>query len=279
MLSFLKSAGAAAALALGLPAFFSCSVKPKPPPGFTVDFLGTGKSDCIIIRADGHVIINDAAYEENYPAIKTVLDEYGIEKIDCFIVSHFDKDHIGGAYLIVRDYDVGLVIMPDFEVGTPLYKKLLRAVDDTGTSLLRLSENYSAEYGGAKIAINSPEKEAYDDENNFSLITSVFYGGYSFLLAGDAQKDRMREFYQVCEESYTLFKLPHHGSFNKGLRVFITNFPSPYAVYTSKSEGDIDEDLSALLSSTGTTVFATSNGRVRAVVSAGKFTAGYFGGK
>lgn len=244
-------------------------------PSFTADFLSTGKSDCILVRMDGYVMLNDAADEDDYGLIKETLGSYGITEINCFVISHYDNDHIGSAADVISDYKVDLVVAPDITADTNLYKKLMNAVNETGTKLKFLNEDYSFEAGTGRVWINAPEKESYDDVNNYSLITSVYYGNYSLLLAGDALKERMEEFNSACTSTYTLIKLPHHGSYNKGLRVFLSNAMPKYAVLTSVKDSFIDNDLASKLQTLGTALYSTADGGVHVEIANGKFNISY----
>ncbi len=64
-------------------------------------FLDTGKSDCIVIEAGESVVLNDTADADDVAAICAYLDERGTTWIEYLILSHFDKDHIGGAAGVV----------------------------------------------------------------------------------------------------------------------------------------------------------------------------------
>lgn len=269
-----RAAAFFSALAVALmPLLSACGkTKDKDPfagAPFTVDFLSTGKSDCFLIRADGYVILQDTADEDDYAVIRALLRAYGITRIDRLILSHYDNDHIGSAYKILTDYEVGEVIAPNFTLETRLYIKLMDAIEGAGVKLVLLKEDLRFDRGSLRMWINAPEKDAYEDKNNYSLITSVYYGEVSFLFTGDALKERMVEFGRVCTEAYTLVKLPHHGSYNKGLRVFLTEYPPEYAVYTSENIGYIDERLASLLDQSKCTLFATAQKPVKAAVKDG----------
>ena len=88
--------------------------KEAVPPDFSVDFLSTGKSDCAVIFMDGLVILSDTADANDADEIAALLRERGAEKIDYIIVSHYDKDHIGAAGELIRNFTVGAVLRPDY---------------------------------------------------------------------------------------------------------------------------------------------------------------------
>ena len=51
----------------------------KQLPAFAVEFLSTGKSDCILICMDDLVILCDAADADDYPAIRALMKARGAD--------------------------------------------------------------------------------------------------------------------------------------------------------------------------------------------------------
>ena len=93
--------------------FFFAGCGEKEPGGlFRMTILDTGKSDCIIMEAGNRVVVNDAADADDADAICDFLDKRQVGRIEYLILSHFDKDHIGSAAKLIRNYEVGCVLMP-----------------------------------------------------------------------------------------------------------------------------------------------------------------------
>lgn len=234
----------------------------------TMTFLDTGKSDCIVIEAGEHVVLNDTADEDDIDAICAFLDERQTEKIDYMILSHFDKDHIGSAAGLTRRYEVGQVLMPDYEEDSESYLALMEAVKETGTEYTRLREDVFFSLDGIDFYVDAPQEAFYDNDNNYSLITAVTNNKNRFLLMGDAKKERTEEFLDspVAGERYDLIKMPHHGNYNKKLKeLFITARPG-YAVLTPDAERTrVEEETIVLLESVRCSAFYTDEGVVTAV--------------
>lgn len=87
------------------------------PPAVTLEVLPAGYGDCLLVtcpvgRRNWRLLV-DTGPDETYPALKSRLaqippDSRGQRRIDLFIVSHIDHDHIGGAALLLRDRDLNL---------------------------------------------------------------------------------------------------------------------------------------------------------------------------
>lgn len=228
-------------------------------------FLNTGKSDCIVIEAGESVVVNDTADADDGDAICAFLDERQTERIEYLILSHFDKDHIGSAARLIRRYEVGQVLMADYEEDSELYLSLMEALAETQTVCVRLREDVSFSLEGIDFYVNAPREENYDNDNNYSLITTVTNEKTRFLLMGDAQKKRTEEFLesQAAKERYDLIKMPHHGDYNKKLKELFDTARPAYAVLTpDPARTRVEEETVALLEAARCLAFYTDEGAV-----------------
>lgn len=231
-------------------------------------FLDTGKSDCIVIEAGENVVVNDTADADDAEAICAFLDERQTEKIAYLILSHFDKDHIGSAAELIRNYEVGQVLMPDYEEDSEPYLALVEAIRETDTDFVRLREAVSFSLEGVAFYVDAPREISYDNDNNYSLITTVTNGENRFLLMGDAQKKRTEEFLDssAAGARYDLIKMPHHGDYNKKLKELFLIARPRYAVLTADAERTrVEKETAALLEAGRCSVFYTDEGMVTAV--------------
>lgn len=218
----------------------------KTASDFTVDILSTGKSDCAVIRLDGLVILSDTADADDYTQIVRCLEGYGAERIDYMILSHFDKDHIGSAAVLLQKYPVGQILTPDYTENSEEYAALEAAVKETDTPWLRLTEDYAVttEHGGF---LADPPDMDYGDDNNNSVVTTVTWEGHRLLFLGDARKTRIEEFNKQAEDAYDFIKLPHHGDSSKPLLRLIRETMPRWTAETVSPQEEIEEDLVSLL--------------------------------
>lgn len=235
---------------------------------FKATFLDTGKSDCIIMEMGDAIVVNDTADADDAADICAFLDERGVERIEYLILSHFDKDHIGSAAALLSKYDVGCVLMPDHEEDSEPYLMLTQALAQTGAEERRLVEDYSFTLAGIVFTVDAPEEVFYDDDNNYSLITTVTCGETRLLLMGDALKKRTGEFLDsdAGEERYDLIKMPHHGDYNKKLSELFALARPEYVILTAGEERTRVEDKTIeLLEKSGCQAFYTDEGTVTAL--------------
>lgn len=234
----------------------------------TMTFLNTGKSDCIVIEAGESIVVNDTADADDVEAVCAFLDERGTTRIAYLILSHFDKDHIGSAADLISRFEVGCVLMPDYEEDSEAYLTLIQALEETDTESRRLREAYAFSLEGIDFYVDAPRESVYENDNNYSLITCVTNGENRFLLTGDAKKLRIGEFLDTGEAKgrYDLIKMPHHGNYTKNLETLFATARPRYAVLTADPERlRVEEETVSLLESYGCEVYYTDEGAVTAV--------------
>ena len=232
--------------------------------GFTAEILSTGKSDCAILTMDGLVILSDTADEDDYPAIAARLREAGASRIDFIILSHYDKDHIGAAARLIREFEVGAVLRPDYVEESAEYFALIKAEEATGTRVEILTGNYYIHTDNGLITVDPPDED-YGDDNNNSALTTVTYRGRSLLFAGDARKKRMEEFLRTAPGEFDFIKLPHHGDGNKALYSLLRSCSPKWAVATVSEAEVLEPELTELLDKLGVALYRTCDGPVSVV--------------
>ena len=229
---------------------------------------------------DDTVILVDAGENDDYSRISHKLTEYGITVIDHFIISHYDNDHIGAAAQILQNYTVRNVYMPDYVRDSSLYRRMMTALESAqGGSVRRLTEDVRIDLAYGSLWINPTRlyepgvtlgsDDAHSlEENNYSLITSVYFGDVSILLAGDAEQDRLNEFMEAAEKlncamTYDVIKIPHHGGYDKALKpLFEKNKGERYCMVHVGSEELVNASLKTAMLTSGAAAKYTCNGTI-----------------
>ena len=241
------------------------------------DFLNTGDSDAILIRMDDTVILVDAGENDDFPTISRKLTEYGISTIDYFIISHYDNDHIGAAAQILQSYTVKTVYMPDYVRDSSLYRRMTAVLEALPrVTVHRLTEDVRIDlsYGSlwinptrlyrAGLTLGSDDSHSLE-ENNYSLMTSVYFGDVAMLLAGDAEQDRLTEFMETVdgEMSYDVIKIPHHGGYDKALGSLLReNTGLRYCMVHVGDESSTEASLITAIRASGAVAKFTCNGNI-----------------
>ena len=248
------------------------------PHVLRADFLDTGDSDAILLRLDETVILMDTGEADDYPAISKKLTEYGITTIDYLIISHYDNDHIGTVSQVLQNYTVKEMYMPDYVRDSSLYGRMMSTLDaKPAVQVHRLhDEDVRIELAYGSLWINATglyeagvehgNDNAHDlEENNYSLITSVYFGDVSILLAGDAEQDRLTEFMEKVGDklTYDIIKIPHHGGYDKALKpLFEKNKGERYCMVHVGSEELVNASLETAMRTSGAAAKYTFEGDI-----------------
>ena len=247
------------------------------PHVLRADFLNTGTSDAILIRMDSTVILMDTGESDDYSTISRKLTEYGITQIDYLIISHYDNDHIGTAAQILQSYTVKNLYMPDYVRDSSLYRRMTTVLEALPrVTVHRLTEDVRIDlsYGSlwinptglyeAGLTLGSDDSHSLE-ENNYSLMTSVYFGDISILLAGDAEQDRLTEFIEIVdgELSYDVIKIPHHGGYDKALSNLLReNTGLRYCMVHVGNESLAEASLITAIRASGAPAKFTCNGDI-----------------
>ena len=229
---------------------------------FEIDILSTGKSDFILIEAEGKFIIIDCGFYENSTKIKEFLNYKDVEEIEYLILSHNDKDHIGGAPIILDNFKINNLVQADYEKNTVQYKNYIEAVERNELNPILLHSNIITNINGAKITIYPAIKDTYDKSNDYCIIVGVDYGKYRFLFTGDAEDERMKEFIEADTGNYTFLKMAHHGIYNDEVGNFLESVSPSYAAITCSYFMYPDRKLISLLNEQKIKTFYTSSGDI-----------------
>jgi len=264
---------------------FGCTLNPEKPvenkvpsqpePGRSVEFSGEngdlkiycfelGKADSFLIYNDKTAILIDAGERGQGKDIIKYMENNGITKLDYMFITHFDKDHVGGAAKVIGSTEVGRIYTSNYPKISDEYNNFLERIKEKNVPTQELRENLRFNINDIGIEVNVPAKAMYevDPSNNSSLIIRITYGENSFLFTGDAQAERLRDFMVLSPPKCDVLKMPYHGNFMGCLPELLDMLDPKYAVITSSKEEKEAEETMKLLEDRDVTVFRTREGGV-----------------
>lgn len=242
-----------------------CGRQTPQNPGVRITFFEVGKGDAILIETQGHSVLIDSGYDNTSEVILNYLTERDIRRLDFMILTHFDKDHVGGADRILEAVEVGGVLQPDYESDSKQYLEYQETMKDKEMQAHLVTETERLTLDGADFLIYPPQQEEYEEEDNdFSLVISMTYGNRSFLFAGDCEEERLGELlgqteFVLCHD---VLKVPHHGRKEKNTVEFLRAVSPRIAVFTCPEEMPVEEDIYETLEKLGTEIYLTGKGTV-----------------
>lgn len=206
-----------------------------------VHIIDVGQGDSSLIISDDGVILIDAGPNSAEDALRAHLDACGVKTIDYFICTHPHEDHIGGADMVINEYTVKTVLMPETDVSTATVNRLfdaLEASDDTVLEAPEVGDEYSL--GKISFKILAPDPSVADDANNSSIVLRLRFGDTYFMFTGDAEKaseEKILETFTASELKCDFLKIGHHGSSTSTSEEFL-DAVSPVCVSISCEKGN-----------------------------------------
>ena len=229
-----------------------------------VCFFNAGKADAILLYTDDSAVLIDCG-ESNYgDDILSYMNSAGIDHLDRLIITHFDKDHVGGASAILNGMEVSEVLTSNYPKDSDEYAAFVQALAENDLSAETVSgaDEYTFVLDGTVYTVDGPDQETYasDPSNNSSLIISAVYGETSFLFAGDAQNERIEEYLRDHTQTYDILKVPYHGHYQKKLKDLLAVIQPDAAVITCSAEEGGEEKTLQLLETAGIQTYLTWQG-------------------
>ena len=226
--------------------------------------FNAGKADSFIITKDDKTMIIDTGESSLYPAIDNYLKCSDISKINFLIISHFDKDHVGSASMIIDNYDVDNVLQSNHLKDSIPCNNYLSSIKNKGIEPVTVREITSFNIDDIDITIIPPKKEKYllSPSNNSSLIVAVKYKSTSYLFTGDIEGPRIEEFIHENILNYDFLKVPYHGHFQKKIGLLIDNVNPKYAVITSSDKRLEDDRVIEILKGCHIETYLTRKGNL-----------------
>ena len=258
---FLSSVLAASSL-------FSCSKKesvPKDAKDLTVTFFDVGKADAMVLRSETSTVVIDTGEKGDGKKIANLLKDNDITVIDYLIITHFDKDHVGGAPKLINNFEIKNILTPNYEGTNDEYKKYCTALEENNIQPTKLTEDIKFKLDDVSYTVYAPKKSFYgdDDENDFSLVTKVVHHNNTLLFTGDAMEQRLDEIMNIGK--CTLLKVPYHGRKLDNLGDFLKATEPKCAVVCTDSN-EFSGKMQDLLKKQKINTYATCfNGEITAV--------------
>lgn len=238
----------------------------------TVTFYDVGKADAMLITSpQGVRILIDAGTNKNGKALAKRFEAEGIDHIDMMIITHFDKDHVGGADKILESVSVGRVIMPVYAKESKQYEQFTEALSEHGgTEIVKLSTREETSFSledGVTLRVTAAHENNYgsDEENDFSLCVRMHYGDTRFLFPGDAEDARQREILAEGDADCDVLKVPYHGRLVNASQDFMTAASPKIAFIPDSDEDSANGLLVAMLHALGTDIHSARDGDLTVV--------------
>jgi competence protein ComEC len=234
----------------------------EPPAGLRLTVLDVGQGDAILLETPRASVLVDQGPPEGDVAQQ--LQSMGIRSLTALVLTHPQRDHVGGAADVIRRVRVGRVLDP---VATgPEYEEALSAARSRGVEVdvVRSGSTYRA--GGLTLHTLWPDDEGTrtEDPNLNAVVLVASYGETDVFLPADAESDVTA---RLSLPEVEVLKVAHHGSEDPGLASELRELRPTIAVISCGRDNEYGhprpETLAALEGSPGLAVYRTDeDGRV-----------------
>lgn len=209
-------------------------------------YLDVGQADSTFITVNGCNMLIDSGNEQDGYYIWQFLKAQNIDKIDYFIITHFDEDHMGGAYKILEELEIGVLYMPNNSSTSQKYQKFIQTIENNNINVdrgLKASNDITYFLGNATWKVlNINEGKNLNDS---SIVVQLDYGKTKYIFMGDATLN-VENNTEINWEEVDVLKVAHHGAKESTSQEFLNKINPEYAIISvGKNNGynHPDKDL------------------------------------
>jgi competence protein ComEC len=196
----------------------ACAFRPvpswAPPQGLRVTFLDVGQGDSALVEAPGAAVLVDEGPPE--ADVAGQLRAMGVRALTAIVLTHPQRDHIGGAAAVLDGLRVGEVEDPGIEAPSADHDAAMAAARRRHVPVEIVHEGDTFRIGKLRLRILWPDEPGLpsEDPNQHAVVALASYGATDVLLTADAESDvtgRLRI------PPVEVLKVAHHGSEDPGL--------------------------------------------------------------
>ena len=234
--------------------------------GIRVSVIDVGKGDCILVRVAGSAALIDTGYDDTVDDVVSYLRKQGVEQLAFMLITHYDKDHIGGIRAIGQAFPVAAVYLPGYVGGDKQYRSATADVAKLGAPTQTVTQEVALTLGDARFTI-FPTTLTYDphaagdegNDNDLSLVATLVHKNDSFLFAGDLEEAGITAFLERKPAAFDVLKVPHHGEKKANLDELLAVVRPKVAVVTDSQAEPADKKTLKQLRKAGADVYCTSD--------------------
>ena len=168
-----------------------------------------GQGDAILLQvAEGAVLVDQGPPEAD---VAGQLAELGVNRLAALVLTHPQRDHVGGAAAVLGQAEVAAVVDPLIPSSSEEQRAALLAARERGVPLVAARAGRRFTVGELDVQILWPEGAAppSGDPNDHAVVLLVSYGEVDALLTADAEGEVTLPLRPPPAE---ILKVAHHGS-------------------------------------------------------------------
>jgi competence protein ComEC len=208
---------------------------PPPPRGLRVTFLDVGQGDATLLQTPEGALLVD----EGPPEAKAVsqLRGLGITSLVAIVLTHPQRDHVGGAADVLRRINVGSVLDPGI-ASESWFEQAARSEarrKRIPLHIVEAGELFKLGKLELRVLWPPPASARNEDGNEYGIVLLVSYGAIDLLLPADVESQVTLPLRLPPVE---VLKVAHHGSLDAGLPELLDRLRPTLAVISVGREND-----------------------------------------
>ena len=236
----------------------------QEPAGLRVTFLDVGQGDSVLLETpSARLLVDQGPPEAN---VAGQLEQMGIRSLSALVLTHPQRDHIGGAADVIRRLEVGAVLDPGLTATGPDYEEAVVASRARRVPVQTIRSGSEFKAGGLAVRVLWPPDPGLpsEDPNLNATVLVATYGELDVFLPADAESDVTS---RLRLGAFEVVKVAHHGSADPGLDDQLRVLRPNVAVISAGRNNDYGhpraETLAALAGVPGLSIYRTdTDGRV-----------------
>jgi competence protein ComEC len=213
-----------------------------PPQGLRITFLDVGQGDGALIQVPGGAVLVDEGPPE--ADVASQLRRLGVKSLSLLVMTHPQRDHVGGAEAVLSSLRVGTVLDPAIPSESPEERAALAAARKRAVRVVVARAGEAFRVGALRLQVLWPDGPGSpgDDPNNHAIVIVASYGQTDALFTADAESDVTGHLRLPPVE---ILKVAHHGSADPGLANELKQIQPRIAVISVGAHNDYGHPTSS----------------------------------
>ena len=213
-----------------LPLIFFSVPRPKQAGDFWLTVLDVGQGLSVVVQTKNHSLVYDAgdrasdSFDLGEMVVLPYLKSQSIYPLDALVISHDDRDHMGGAEAVLE----GLEVKHAYGNRLGMFRAQENKLCESGMQW---------EWDEVIFEFIHPLKSWKGNDNNRSCVLRVRTAEHSVLLTGDIQSKAEKHLLKAHKDSpqhdllsADILLMPHHGSNTSSQKRFIQAVDPQWAI-------------------------------------------------
>lgn len=187
------------------------------PPTWEIAACDVGQGDGLIIRSAGHIAVIDVGRKPQ--PMTRCLEQLGVTHVDLLVLTHFDKDHVGGLSALLGKVSHAIVGQPENTED----QDLLEQLSESGAQVIRGHSGMTGRLGEAQWEVLWPDGKhpLMDTGNPGSVTMLVTFPEFNALFLGDLGKESQLALLNSTHLPHVdVVKVAHHGSADQSATLY-----------------------------------------------------------